>query len=128
MNKTILIVDDTQFLADLVGRVTEMHGYTPKIAYNMQDGFKIYSDARPGIVLTDLRMPFGYEGVELAQEIRKHENELKVPRSAIGLWTSAAADFQKPPEGIDKVFFKEGKIDVIMSAVKELEGIRYSRI
>src|SRR3989344_3234147 len=124
MNKTILIVDDMQFLADLVGRVTEIHGYKPKIAYNKEDGLKIYSENQPGIVLTDLQMPFGQEGVELAQEIRKHEDNCRVQRAAIGLWTSAAADFQNPPEGIDKVFFKEGKMDVIMNAVKELEVLR----
>jgi PAS domain S-box-containing protein len=78
--ETILVVEDERDLRDLVSRVLRNDGYRVFEAFDGQSAFKIWQQYRDQIhlVFTDVIMPGGMNGRELAEKIWKEKPALKV--------------------------------------------------
>ncbi|MBO9465310.1 Phosphate regulon transcriptional regulatory protein PhoB [Pelagimonas phthalicica] len=57
MTKTVLTVDDSKAVRDMVTFTLEPEGYQVVAAENGQDGLDKLRAARPNLVITDLNMP-----------------------------------------------------------------------
>jgi PAS domain S-box-containing protein len=70
-NATILVVEDEGIVAmDLQHRLISM-GYTvPALAASGQDALKKAAELRPDLVLMDIRLRGGMDGIEVAEQIR----------------------------------------------------------
>ncbi len=73
----ILAIDDEQMIRDYLVDSLEMKGYKVVTATNGDEGFDTFRSGDFDLVLTDLIMPGGMDGVELCKKIR--EIDLKVP-------------------------------------------------
>ncbi|MEM9365606.1 MAG: response regulator [Planctomycetota bacterium] len=115
--KRILIVDDSAFVAKLLGRVIE--SLDCRVVAIAQDGLKgiaAFQEHRPDITLLDVTMP-NMDGLECLQQIRKADPNARVIMiSAVRtpdtvdrcLAEGAIAFLQKPirpnnPEDIDRL-------------------------
>src|SRR3989339_375102 len=80
MAKTILVVEDDNFLSGLEGKKLKEKGYEVLIAGNSDEAFKAIADAKGAVdlVLLDLMLP-GVDGFEILKNIRKDEVIGKVP-------------------------------------------------
>lgn len=76
---TVLYVEDDRSIRDLVTLVLRQK--FPKLslllAENGQEGLALYDQARPEIVLTDIRMPV-MDGIRMAREIRNLDREARI--------------------------------------------------
>jgi CheY-like chemotaxis protein len=79
-NETILVVEDERDLRDLVSRVLRHEGYRVFEAVDGQNALQIWSEYKSQIdlVFTDVIMPGGLNGRELAEKLWQERPKLKV--------------------------------------------------
>lgn len=78
--ETVLLVDDEDALRELVGRILIRNGYRVLEARNGPEALKKYGQYTEPIalLLTDVTMPGGVNGLELARQLRMHQPKLEV--------------------------------------------------
>jgi len=73
MGKTILIVDDSESIREVVNFTLENAGHIVLVAIDGKDAMK-YLDGRDiDLIITDLHMPV-MNGIDLIKEVRAHSN------------------------------------------------------
>jgi PAS domain S-box-containing protein len=79
-NETILLVEDEPALRELVQEILEKKGYTVLAAGTGAQAFKLWQEqhARINLLLTDMMMPEGLSGRELAEKLLAERPGLKV--------------------------------------------------
>jgi signal transduction histidine kinase len=77
MSKTILLVDDEEGIRKVLGIALSDMGYKVISAENGETALGLFRDARPQIVLTDIKMP-NMDGIELLSAIKKEAPDTEV--------------------------------------------------
>jgi len=79
-DETILIVEDQDLIRDLVRTVLQKYGYRTLEASNGVEALKVWEDHRDQIdlLLTDMVMPAGISGKDLAKRLLAEQRQLKV--------------------------------------------------
>ena len=79
-NKTILVVEDEPTLRALVRKVLERDGYTVIEAPSGLAALQLWSDKKPHVdlLLTDMVMPDGISGKQLAERLKTENPAMKV--------------------------------------------------
>ena len=72
----ILIVDDNRSLATVIQCMLEQKGYEVSSASDGSEGYSVYFQFRPDLVITDIQMP-GENGLELISHIREKDPSVK---------------------------------------------------
>jgi CheY-like chemotaxis protein len=76
---TVLAVDDDPDVLDLVSELLTEHGYRVLKASDPSDALALVArDAEIGLLLTDVVMPGGMNGVELAERVRRRRPKLPI--------------------------------------------------
>jgi two-component system chemotaxis response regulator CheY len=78
MEKTILIVDDSASIRNLVDFTLKNAGFEVISAENGKEALKLFDGRNIHLLLTDLHMPV-MSGMELIAEVRKMENYKYLP-------------------------------------------------
>jgi len=77
--KKLLIIDDDPDYVGGIKSILEKAGYAVQAAYNPKDGFQALQSNRFDLLLLDIMMGRGAEGVALARKIRKEPNLRELP-------------------------------------------------
>ncbi len=77
MQDTILLVDDEPDIREILSLALCDMGYQVLEAENGLQALELFCDARPPIVLTDIKMP-GMDGIELLQKVKRENPETEV--------------------------------------------------
>ena len=77
MEKTILLVDDEAGIRRVLGIALSDMGYRVFTAENGLEALKVFKEARPLIVLTDIKMP-EMDGIELLRRIKRLNPDTEV--------------------------------------------------
>jgi CheY-like chemotaxis protein len=67
--RRVLIVDDQQDAAELIGMLLADHGHDVKVAHDAESALALAQEFRPQIALLDLGLP-GIDGYQLAAQLR----------------------------------------------------------
>ena len=78
MAKTVLIVDDSESIREVVSFTLENAGYNVIVAIDGLDAIKHFDGKIIDLLLTDLHMP-NMNGIELIREVRKIEAYTRIP-------------------------------------------------
>ena len=70
---TILVVDDDDALAEMIGLVLAQEGFNAVFCENGSRAFETFMRSPPDLVLLDLMLP-GMNGIEVCQQIRRSSN------------------------------------------------------
>jgi CheY-like chemotaxis protein len=89
----ILIVDDDADFQRAHRIVLESKGFEVAAAYSAQEGFEKVRDEEPDLVILDVMLPDGYEGFEVARQVREELGKRDLP---ILILTSIHARKQVP--------------------------------
>ncbi len=79
-HETILVVEDEDPLRRMIARTLERFGYTVHFAENGLAGREVWQSdgAHIDLLVTDMMMPGGLNGMEMSQEFLKDRPDLKV--------------------------------------------------
>ena len=77
MEKSILLVDDEAGIRKVLSITLSDMGYRVTTARNGVEALRIFEEARPPIVLTDIKMP-GMDGIELLRQLKQKLPETEV--------------------------------------------------
>ncbi|MBN1831996.1 MAG: hybrid sensor histidine kinase/response regulator [Deltaproteobacteria bacterium] len=77
MDNKILIVDDEEDVRDMLHLALSSMGYDVLDAEDGTKALQIFRDARPRIVLTDIKMP-RMDGIELLKELKREDPDTEV--------------------------------------------------
>ncbi len=78
MAKTILIVDDSESIREVVSFTLKNEGYEVLIGVDGKDALKFFDGRHIDLIITDLHMP-ELDGIGLIKEVRKMEAYQRLP-------------------------------------------------
>ncbi|OGX79057.1 response regulator transcription factor [Exiguobacterium sp. SH3S2] len=70
MDRTILVVDDEQPIADILKFKLEKEGYVVHVAYDGEEALVKVEEVKPDLILLDIMLPLK-DGMEVCREVRK---------------------------------------------------------
>jgi len=76
--KTILIVEDDEFLRSLTAKRLEKENYHIEVAIDGENAISVMETTRPDLILLDLLLP-GKDGFEVLKKIRETEATKIIP-------------------------------------------------
>lgn len=82
---TVLVVDDEHVIADTLAAILQYQGFSAMAAYNAEAALAIARTDPPALLITDVVMPGGMTGVELAIAMKQ-----AAPRCAVLLFSGQA--------------------------------------
>ncbi|MDR3640824.1 MAG: response regulator [Humidesulfovibrio sp.] len=77
MDKKILVIDDEQPTLNMFRLLLAAYGYETLFATNGAEGVEVFERERPGIVLTDIKMPV-MDGIEALRRIKELDPHAEV--------------------------------------------------
>jgi DNA-binding response OmpR family regulator len=77
--KRLLIIDDDPDFVEGIRSILEGADYVVDVAYNPKDGFAALQSKPPDLLLLDIMMGRGAEGVMLARKLRKDAKLREIP-------------------------------------------------
>ncbi|HEY1015475.1 MAG TPA: response regulator [Herpetosiphonaceae bacterium] len=114
---TVLVIDDEDYVGDMIATVLRLEGYQTEMAYNGRDGLALALGARADLLIVDIMMPY-LSGTKLVAELRAARAELA---GTPVILISAGA---KPADELPGVRFlaKPFEINTLMELVQLLIG------
>jgi CheY-like chemotaxis protein len=100
-HKRILIVDDNEDAADSLRLFLEMSGFNVRTAYSGQRGLKAAIAWLPDAVLSDIGLPGGLDGWDLASKLRHNESTAGCRLIAISAYSSDEARHRSGDAGFE---------------------------
>ncbi|HEX6289570.1 MAG TPA: response regulator [Herpetosiphonaceae bacterium] len=74
----VLIIDDEDYVADMLASALELEGYTVHLAYNGRDGLALAQTLRVDLVIIDIMMPY-INGIKLIEHLRTLSHTQDIP-------------------------------------------------
>jgi two-component system chemotaxis response regulator CheY len=120
MEKTILIVDDSSSIREVVSFTLQNEGYRVLIGTNGQDALKHLNGTDINLVITDLHMPV-MDGISFIREVRKSEEYKRIPILFLTTETSQEKKMEAKQAGatgwIEKPFLPAKLVKVLNKVI-----------
>jgi DNA-binding response OmpR family regulator len=116
---TVLIVDDEDYVADMIAATLKLEGYNVDVAYNGQEGLLRAQQQPFHLIIADVMMPY-VSGPDMVRELRAKERTRKTPVLLISVGPrpqldSSAITFLRKPFDIDAM------LAVVRGAIQQQE-------
>lgn len=118
---TVLVVDDEEYVRDLLRDILESEGCRVYLAEGGREAIALCEAREFDGVFTDVGMP-GMSGWELAQAIRQRNEQ--IPIAVITGWGEAVGSTEQKEAGVDWVITKPFTADRIAELAQEIERRR----
>jgi two-component system NtrC family response regulator len=127
----ILIIDDEESIRTVLGYVLDEAGYEVDKAASAEEGLARIHDARPDLVLSDIKMP-GKDGLTLLGEIKSIDTGIPViiltafgtVETAVEAMKRGAADYLTKPVSRDELRLTVGKALQFQRLERENEELK----
>ncbi|HEU4794148.1 MAG TPA: ATP-binding protein, partial [Pyrinomonadaceae bacterium] len=113
----MLVVDDEDFVRDLLGEILEGEGCVVELAQDGTEALALFREQGFAGVFTDVGMP-GMSGWELAREIRQLNKQ--VPIAIVTGWGELVGSHEQRAAGVDWVIAKPVTAERIAELVREI--------
>ena len=121
----LLVVDDEDFVRDLLGEILEAENCEVLLAESGSEALSLFQEHEFDGVFTDVGMP-GMSGWELAREIRLINK--KIPIAVITGWGEAVGSHEQKAAGVDWVVPKPFTADRIAALVRDINRLGSKRL
>ena len=76
-NLKILVVDDEEVVAEVLGKLMEVDGHTVTVTLEAKKALEIYQKEKFDVVFTDISMP-GMNGIDLTRKLLELDKNAKI--------------------------------------------------
>jgi two-component system chemotaxis response regulator CheY len=121
MSKTVLSIDDSKAVLDMVRFTLEPEGYRVVTASNGQEGLDVLRSARPNMVITDLNMPV-MDGITFIAKARAEAAGTGVPIVLLTTETAPEMKEKGKAAGATGWMNKPFDADKLIAITKKLLG------
>ena len=121
MGSTVLIVDDSSSMRQMVRFTLEEEGYTVEEAVDGQDAAGKISGVAPELVITDINMP-NMDGIGLIKEIRANSQFKFVPIIVLTTESEQAKQDEGKSAGATAWLVKPFTPEKLIETVKKVAG------
>lgn len=121
MTRTILAVDDSKSIRDMVAFTLEPLGYRVVQACDGKDGLAKFMAERVALVVTDLNMPV-MNGIEMIRHLRAEPRGAGVPIVMLTTETSPEMKARGKEAGATGWLSKPFDAEMLISVTKKLAG------
>ncbi|RYD19504.1 MAG: response regulator [Verrucomicrobiaceae bacterium] len=118
---SVLLVDDSKFLADILTMFFQLDGYTARAAYSGEEAVRLIEAEVPDIAFVDIDMP-GMNGLELAGHIRRSSESKATVLVALSGWDEDEPKRNAMAAGFDHFLSKPVDAPAIREFMKRIEG------
>jgi CheY-like chemotaxis protein len=121
MKKHIMIIDDNTDICEVIQMLLEMEGYFVTARMTGKDSVDVVKKLTPDLILLDVMLDDGYNGLEICKVIKQTEATHHIPVviiSATHTLTEAIQQDCRPNDFISKPFDIDNLIDVVESQLK----------
>ena len=110
----ILVVDDEAISRNLLHRVNDYFGFETFEAEDGQEGWELFKDTEPDIVISDIYMP-NMNGIQLLSSIKRYDSASKVILiTGFPNFRSMVKTSPYPPDGFLEKPFKIEELGLLM--------------
>ena len=128
----ILIVDDDPVTLKLLEKKLKKADYEVETAKNGIEAVQLISKKYYDVVLTDLMMPGGVDGIGVLEAVKERYSRTEVilitafasVENAVEAMKKGAADYLQKPINFDEVFLRLDKISNLKKLVKDADDLR----
>jgi CheY-like chemotaxis protein len=120
----LLIVDDVQTNLDVLGQILERLGVQVRQAHSGEEAIAAAREARPDLVLMDMRMP-GMSGLEALQALRREHGPLPVVAVSASVLAHERQGYLQA--GFDAFLEKPFRLEALYACLEEVLGVRYEQ-
>lgn len=128
MKNILLVEDEVSIIKTFTKNLKD--NYNINFAKNEPDAVKLFQKIKPDVVLLDLKLPDGEEGLIVLEKIRKYERSNKMLPCVV-IIVSAVADLQNLSIAtnlmIDGYISKPADADELNSVIKDKLSLRYEK-
>jgi len=125
----ILIIDDDEDFNLSVRIVLEAHDFEVETATTPEEGIDKVLNTEPDLVILDVMMPMGYEGFDVAREIREEHNLKELPIVILtNVHNVRKVPYRFAPDEdylpVDVFLDKPVELDALVATIGEMLGER----
>ena len=117
--KKILVADDEIHIVHVVAMKLRNNGFDVLTAENGAKSLKLALSEKPDVIITDFQMP-AMTGMEMIEELRKHDDMLNVPVIMLTARGFAIDENQKQKLNISKCISKPFSPKELLNQVEEV--------
>jgi two-component system OmpR family response regulator len=107
---TVLVVDDEEYIRDLVTSSLRLAGFTTRAVPDGSQALAVVDGDRPDLVILDVRLP-GMDGFEVCRRLRADDNDLPVifltardtPEDRLSGFTKGGDDYVTKPFSLEEL-------------------------
>jgi CheY-like chemotaxis protein len=119
MSKSILIVDDSQPLAEGLADILRMEGYRVSIVTDSMQAVAVAQTYLPDLIITDMVMP-GMSGIDFIREIRRNTQFAELPIIVVSADNRQERAAMCKEAGATHFFSKPFDEDHLIRSIEEL--------
>lgn len=128
MKKILVIDDDPDFLL-AVRMVLDAHDFEMEEATTPEEGVSKVVSVKPDLVILDIMMPTGYEGFDVAREIREKHKLIDLPILVLtSIHSTKKVPYRFAPDEdylpVDVFLDKPIKPEQLIDSIQEMLGER----
>ncbi len=121
MAKTVLIIDDSKAIRDMVAFTLQPHGYQIVTAADGAEGLTKLRAEQPSLIITDLNMPV-MNGIEFIRNARKDTAGAGVPIVMLTTETKPELKAEGKSAGATGWINKPFDAEMLLNVAKKLAG------
>ena len=121
MAKTVLIIDDSKAIRDMVAFTLQPHGYQIVTAADGAEGLTKLRSEQPSLIITDLNMPV-MNGIEFIRNARKDTAGAGVPIVMLTTETKPELKAEGKSAGATGWINKPFDAEMLLNVAKKLAG------
>jgi len=119
MSKTIVVIDDSESIRELVGLTLENAGHSVAKGVDGQDAMQLFDGREINLVITDLNMP-RMDGISVIREIRKMNAYSSIPILVLTTESQTAKKEEAKAVGATGWIVKPFVADKLLEVVKKV--------
>ncbi|ANP45679.1 response regulator [Candidatus Viadribacter manganicus] len=121
MTKTILTVDDSRMMREMLLMVLNGAGFNVVQAEDGQDGLRALTDARPDVIITDINMP-NLDGYGFIEGVRRDDTYRATPIIVLSTESSAEKKARARDAGATGWIVKPFKADTLIDVIRRVSA------